>query len=120
MTYPLTLPHDGDPRFTGQLLDEIAAVLTAHGYPSLSDDDTDFAGLRGALERFLYGLPFNIGDKVTWTRNGKVWDGRVDCIAADTDGPVARIIAGTQLGVRGPFTVIVPCRDLTLVPDGAR
>jgi hypothetical protein len=55
MSYPLTCPNEGDARFTGELIDEIAAVLVAHGFPPLFDDDTVFAGLREALTRFLYG-----------------------------------------------------------------
>lgn len=76
MSYPLTYPDNGDARFTGELIDEIGAVLTAHGYPPVDGDDTAFAGLREALRGFLYGPEFDRGDEVTWFRNGKVWSGR--------------------------------------------
>lgn len=54
-TYPLPRRDDGDPRFTGELIDAVADLLAAHGYPAISDDDTNFARLRDALDGFLYG-----------------------------------------------------------------
>lgn len=122
MTYPLTYPDNGDPRFTGALLDEIGAVLTAHGYPSVDGDDTAFADLREALRGFLYGSEFNRGDKVTWMAGSKVWCGRVDLVANTESGPVARILTDPQPGHshRNTVTTVVPCRELTLVSGGSR
>lgn len=121
MSFPLTYPDAGDPRFTGELIDEIGAVLTAHGYPSASNDDTDFAGLRDALRGFLYGPEFNNGDEVVWFRKGKVWSGRVEYVANTDKGPVARIRPEKQPGSLGtPVTAVVPCRELTLVRAGAQ
>jgi hypothetical protein len=119
MSYPLTYPDNGDARFTGELIDEIGAVLTAHGYPSVDGDDTAFAGLREALRGFLYGPEFDRGDEVTWFRNGKVWSGRIEFIANTDGGPVARVRIDPQQSFeyRGTDTV-VPCRELTPVRDG--
>lgn len=121
MTYPLTYPDNGDARFTGELLDEIGAVLTAHGYPPVDGDDTDFGRLREAIQTFLYGAEFNAGDKVTWVSGDFVRTGRIDVVANTGSGPVARIVADAQPGYRHTSTVttVVPCRDLTLVRDGA-
>lgn len=120
MSYPLTYPDNGDPRFTGELIDEIGAVLAAHGYPPVDGDDTAFADLRDALRSFLYGPEFNAGDRVTWVSNGKVWSGRVEFIANTDDGPVARIQANPQPGyLGGAATSVVSCRRLTLIPGGA-
>lgn len=88
LTYPLTLPDNGDARFTGALIDEIAAVLVAHGYPPRFDDDpTVFADLRDALASFLYApdtddRPIIAGDRVTWTskRTGQIHTGTVETI----------------------------------------
>lgn len=121
MTYPLTYPDNGDPRFTGELIDEIGAVLAAHGYPSVDGDDTDFAGLRDALHTFLYGPEFNRGDEVVWFRNNMVWSGRIQVLANTDDGLVARVRVDRQ--ERYEFsgtTTVVPCRELTLVRDGAK
>lgn len=121
MSYPLTYPDNGDPRFTGELIDEIGAVLTAHGYPSVDGNDTDFARLRDAIQTFLYGPEFGRDDEVTWFRNGRVWSGRVEFVANSDDGLVARVQIDPQVGYtsRGTTTV-VPCCDLTLVRDGAK
>lgn len=121
MSYPLTYPDNGDARFTGGLLDEIGAVLTARGYPSVDGDDTAFADLREAVRGFLYGPEFNGGDKVTWAANGKVWSGRIEFVANTKDGPVARILVDSQPGYRRDgTTAVVACRELTLVRGGAR
>lgn len=116
MTYPLTFPDD-DPRFTGELIDEIAGVLTRHGYEPV--DDNARAGLRAALVGFLYRPTFNSSDKVTWVTDGDVWFGRVEYVTNTEHGPVARILADPQPGGRYRFTTVVACRKLTLVSDGA-
>jgi hypothetical protein len=118
-TYPLTLP-DGDPRFTGNLIDDVAAVLVAHGFPPLFEDDTVFAGLRTALTGFLYGPAFNTGNKVTWFQDNKVWNGHVEFVTNTDDGPVARIATSPQPGGKYRTTEVIACRHLTLVPGGAR
>ncbi|NUQ98339.1 MAG: hypothetical protein HOY79_17905 [Streptomyces sp.] len=121
MTFPLTFPDD-DPRFTSELIDEISAVLTAHGYPAIDGDDTAFAGLREAIQTFLYGTEFNRGDIVTWMESdGRIWSGKVEFVTNTEDGPVARILTDPQPGYRRVITVAdtVPCRELTLVPGGA-
>lgn len=121
MTYPLTYPDNGDPRFTGELLDEIAAALAAHGYPPADGNDTDFAGLRDTLRTFLYGPEFNRDDEVVWFRSSKVWSGRIQVLANTDDGLVARVRVDRQDGYEfGGTTTVVPCRDLTLIPGGDR
>lgn len=119
MTYPLPRPDNGDPRFTGELIDAVADLLAAHGYPAANGDDTDFAGLRDALARFLYGPEFNTGDRVAWYCDGKVWTGLIEVVADTGDGPVARISADPQPGDRGRTTSVVACSALTLTPWGA-
>lgn len=53
--YPM--PHPGpDPRFTECLVNSVAGVLVAHGYPPLSVP-TDWAALETALVRYLYQPP---------------------------------------------------------------
>lgn len=119
MSYPLRFPDD-DPRFTAELIAEIGAVLTAHGYPPIGDD-TAFAGLRETLCGFLYGPAFNSGDKVTWICDGNVWSGRIDAITNTDQGQVARILTSPQPGFRHLHAVtdVVPCRELTLVAGGS-
>lgn len=120
MTYPLRFPDD-DPRFSSALIDEISATLIAHGYPWTEGDDTAFTDLRAALAGFLYGPEFNNGDEVVWFRKGKVWSGRVEYVASTDKGPVARIRPEKQPGSMGaPGPTVVPCRELTLVRDGAK
>lgn len=51
-TYPLPAP-DADPRFTFDLVLDLAAVLADHGYPPVASG-TDLVNLRQALFRFLY------------------------------------------------------------------
>lgn len=121
MTYPLTLPDNGDPRFTGELLDEIGAVLAAHGYPSVDGDDTDFARLREAIQTFLYGPEFDRGDEVVWFRKGKVWSGQVQFTANADDGLSACIkLDAYPDDPYSPVTTVVACRELTLIPGGSR
>ncbi len=51
--YPLPRPADDhDPRFTYELVFDIADVLATHGYPRPAD--TDWADLALALHRFIY------------------------------------------------------------------
>jgi len=120
MTYPLRFP-DADPRFTGELIDEIGAVLAAHGFPPVNDD-TNFAGLREMLRVFLYGPAFDRGDKVSWLDGDTVRTGDINAVANAEDGPVARIVVYPQPGYthRATVTAVVACRDLTLVPGGER
>lgn len=66
MAYPLTYPDHGDARFTGELLDDIADVLAAHGFPHAGNDDTDFAVLRTAIGAFLYGADAAKADNPVW------------------------------------------------------
>lgn len=121
MSFPLTYPDNGDPHFTGELIEKIAAVLTAHGYPSASNDDTDFADLRDALRTFLYGPEFDRGDEVVWFRNGKPQSGRVEFTANADDGLSACIkLDAYPDDPYSPVTAVVPCRDLTPIRDGAR
>lgn len=121
MSYPLKFPDD-DPRFSPALILDVANVLKSYGYPSATEDADTIAGLRAALAGFLYGPAFNNGDKVTWMGNEYVWTGRVDTVANTSDGQVARIITDPQPGSRHSHTVVsvIPCRELTLVRDGAR
>lgn len=120
MSYPLRFPDD-DPRFSNDLIAEIANVLYAHGYPTVIGDETAFDGLRAALTGFLYGPAFNAGDKVTWVSDGKVWNGSVEYVANSDNGPVARIRTEPQPGdLFRIVTSVVDCRYLTLVPAGAR
>lgn len=119
MTYPLRFPDD-DPRFSNALIAEIATALAAHGYPTIGGSDTAFADLRAALAGFLYGPAFNRGDRVTWISNDKVWCGWVEYVTNTENGQVARIQTDPQPGDRYHFTNIVPCRELTLVQDGAK
>lgn len=119
MTYPLTLPDNGDPHFSGELLDEIGAVLTAHGYPSVDGDDTDFARLRVAIQTFLYGPEFDRDDEVVWFGSGKAWSGWVKFVANAGDELVAHVWINSQSGFTPCGTTTVPCRELTLVRDGA-
>jgi hypothetical protein len=118
MSYPLRFPDD-DPRFSNDLIAEIANVLYAHGYPTVIGNDTAFDGLRAALASFLYGPAFNPGDKVTWVCNDKVWNGKVEYVANGDSGPVARIDTDPQSGGLYRTTWVVPCRELTLVSGGA-
>lgn len=117
MSFPLRFPDD-DPRFTAELVDAVANVLVQHGYPRPDSTDTSHADLRAALAGFLYGPAFNNGDKVTWVRDGKVWNGKVSYVANGNSGQVARIKADPQPGDRYYVTAVVPCRDLTLVQAG--
>ncbi|MFE3589044.1 hypothetical protein ACFXOY_16125 [Streptomyces niveus] len=51
------MPHPGpDPRFTECLVNSVAGVLVAHGYPPLSVPG-DWAALETALARYLYQPP---------------------------------------------------------------
>lgn len=59
-TYPLPAPTD-DPRFSFGLLLEVAAALTAAGYPELTA--TDLVELQQALLRFLYANPPGLCDR---------------------------------------------------------
>ena len=62
--YPLGHVRAGaDPRFTVGLITAVAEVLSAHGYPDLirSMSGRDFANLRQAVFRFLYGLDEEAG-----------------------------------------------------------
>jgi len=53
--YPVPpLNGDGDPRFTYGLLDEVAGVIEAHGYPKIMNGP-DLMELHVGLFRFLYG-----------------------------------------------------------------
>lgn len=119
MTYPLRFPDD-DPRFSSALIDDISAVLIRHGYPWVDDDDPSFADLRAALAGFLYGPAFNAGARVTWVANDKVWCSRVEYVTNTEKGPVARLLTDPQPGGTCRTTDVVPCRNLTLVRDGAR
>jgi hypothetical protein len=56
-TYPLSRPAGGDPRFTIGLVLEVAAVLTAHGYPPPAGGGDDHFALQRALHTFLYAPP---------------------------------------------------------------
>ena len=94
-------------------------VLKFHGYPSAAEDDATVKDLRAALAGFLYGPAFSKGDKVTWLRDNKVWNGRVELVANTDTGQVARIDADAQPGGLYRTTTVVSCRDLTLVRDGA-
>jgi len=118
MSYPLKFPDD-DPRFSDALIEEISATLAGHGYTWDNNDDAATAGLRAALAGFLYGPAFNRGDKVTWVSDNKVYSGKVEYVATGDNGPVARIDASPQPGGLCRFTTVVPCRNLTLVRDGA-
>ncbi|RSM58953.1 hypothetical protein DMH03_23935 [Amycolatopsis sp. WAC 01376] len=51
-SYPLD-PPESDPRFTFGLVLDVAAVLTAHGYPPLAGG-AEHVDLQQALFRFLY------------------------------------------------------------------
>lgn len=116
MTYPLTYPDAGDARFTGELLDEIGNVLVAHGYPPVDGDDTAFAGLREALRTFLYGPDIDYGDHVAWFDAGQVLSGTVEVVAKTDNGLVARILTDSRPAMR----TVVPCRDLTPIPEATR
>lgn len=72
MTYPLTYPDNGDARFTGELLDEIADVLAAHGFPEPGADPTVFAVLRSAVAAFLYGPDADKADEPVWWTDSDV------------------------------------------------
>jgi hypothetical protein len=74
--YPLTFPNEGDARFTGGLLDEIANVLTAHGFPPAGDDETDWAVLRSAVALFLYGSTASNADDIVMWPDVAGWDDR--------------------------------------------
>jgi hypothetical protein len=110
-TYPLTLPNEGDARFTGELIDDVAAVLVAHGFPPLFDDDTVFGALRGALAGFLYGPAFKPGDRVSWYDGytNMVRTGTVRSVANTGNGPIAQISA---------YSTPITCSKLTLIPEG--
>ncbi|MGW0666416.1 hypothetical protein [Streptomyces sp. NPDC002746] len=50
--YPM--PHPGpDPRFSEQLVNSVAALLVAYGYPPFASLD-DWAALETALAEYLY------------------------------------------------------------------
>lgn len=72
MSYPLPYPDNGDARFTGGLLDEIADVLAAHGFPHAGNDDTAFAVLRTSVAAFLYGPDATKADEPVWWTDSDV------------------------------------------------
>lgn len=122
-TYPMTYPNDGDARFTGELIDEIAAVLIAHGFPPAFDDDTVFAGLRDAVHGFLYGPEFNAGDRVSWLHGWAdspvvIYTGTVEAVADTESGPVARIATDPHPTQSYPRHPVVPCKALTRILGG--
>jgi hypothetical protein len=52
--YPISPAPADDPRFTLGLAIDVADVLEAHGYPTITGG-LDFVDLQQALYRFLYG-----------------------------------------------------------------
>lgn len=117
MSYPLPRADDGDARFTGELIDGIAQLLADHGFPPVADD-TDFARLRDTLADFLYGPEFDLGDNVTWYRNGTVWTGFINAITGGDEGPIARVLTEIQPDGIGRLTATVPCSELTRISNG--
>lgn len=61
--YPLTAPAD-DARFTFGLINDVAEVLAAHGYPPITSG-LDFIHLRQVLFGFLYQPAPSAMDTVT-------------------------------------------------------
>ncbi|MBB4982504.1 hypothetical protein [Streptomyces nymphaeiformis] len=63
--YPVLLPEEGDPRFSERLLMDVHAVLRAHGYPELGDEQ-DLEHLELTLHWFLYSEQISERTRALW------------------------------------------------------